>query len=110
MTPADRLREKARAMRAAVDRDARELEALADEMDGASATGELSAWASVREVQSALGLTYDAARMRVDRDGAGRTVAGQKLVSRAWLTAQIDDVRSVRSVAEQPSDRASSRN
>jgi hypothetical protein len=102
MTPADRLRLEAAELRLRADA----LDALAADItrasapDGASSPVERSTWVGLREIATSLGLSYDAARMRVDRAGVGRSIAGQKLAPRSWLDEQRAAVRSVRSLSE----------
>jgi hypothetical protein len=78
------------------------LASLADELDGSLADAAPSVYVTLREVATTLGITYDAARMRVARAGVGKQLANATYVPRAWLDEQITLVRSVRSVSEQP--------
>jgi hypothetical protein len=98
VTPADRLRQQAaELLQIAAALDAT-MAAASD--SGASESDENFQLVSLREASRELGCSYDALRIRAARAHATVSVGSASYVRRHWLSAQIRNVRSVRSVAE----------
>jgi hypothetical protein len=100
MSPADALRNTIAALETVLAQQRAALAVLESDADAGAPD---DAHVTIREICGALDLKYDAARARVSRAGVGRKIAGTVYVPRAWLTEQLLDVRSVRSVSEQGS-------
>ena len=94
MNAADELRAEAAAKRRSAEEarrkfedlvaEAAALEVLADRLDAADDL------LGLVEIATALGVSYDAARMRVARLGVGRMIDGHVWVPRSWLDEQFD--------------------
>ncbi|WP_003608897.1 MULTISPECIES: hypothetical protein [Methylosinus] len=103
------------AIYAALDRHQAEIRGLVAHL--AEVTGEPSANGGaaqsslipLKDAAQVLGQPYDTVRQRATRGGELVRFGQRAFVRSAWLEAEVENVRSVRSLAEQPPARAKSR-
>jgi hypothetical protein len=94
MSATDELRAEAAAKRQRAEEARRDFEVLVREAAALEELANRIAAADellgLAEIATALGLSYDAARVRVARLGVGRMIAGRVWVPRRWLDQQFD--------------------